>query len=83
MSAHKMSFNCQFLNCCWNNDLHKVSECLNQGVDVNTIEYVWPRRGSGLTIAAEKNYPELADLLLSTPGIDVNLVTIYYMNYKL
>ena len=52
---------------CQENNLDKVKACLLLKVDVNTVS-----KKAGLTIAAHKNYPQLLDLLLSQPGIDVN-----------
>ena len=74
-----MSLSKFFLNSCWTNDLEKVRECLDQGVDVNIVKELrsGEKKYSGLTIAAEKNYPELVDLLVSQPGIDVNLIPGY------
>ena len=59
-------------NCHYNN-LHGVRDCLSRGVDVNTVseDGEW----SGLTIAAEKNYPELLEILLSHPDIKINNTT--------
>ena len=75
MNSNEMSLRKLFLKSCEKNDLEKVRECLNQGVDVNTVSedrQVF-QRSPGLAIAAENNYPELLNLLLSQPGINVNL----------
>ena len=63
----------QFLNHCLANNLDGVGICLSRGVDVNTVseDGSW----SGLTIAAEKNYPELLEILLSHPDIKINNTT--------
>ena len=62
-----------FLEACQKNDLDRVKASLTLDVDVNTVSE--DGQLSGLTIAAWKNYPKLLDLLLSQPGIDVNLTT--------
>ena len=62
--------NQKFVRACKNNDLKGVSDCLSRGVDVNTVSE--DGRWSGLTIAAEKNYPELLEILLSHPDIKLN-----------
>ena len=85
-----MSLNVRFLKSCAENDLEDVKDCLEEGVYVNTVGAVEsvrvPSEGgatwSGLTIAAWKDYRDLLDLLLSHPGIDVNLPTEpYYSEY--
>ena len=55
---------------CHDNNLAGVRVSLSRGVDVNTVSEggYW----SGLTIAAEKNYPELLEILLSHPDIKLN-----------
>ena len=81
-----MSLNVRFLKSCAENDLEDVKDCLEEGVYVNTVGAVEsvrvPSEGgatwSGLTIAAWMDYRELLDLLLSQPGIDVNLPTKHY-----
>ena len=66
-----------FITFCQENDVEKVNCCIKLGVNVNTVseDGEW----SGLTIAAHKNYSELLDLLLSQPGIDVNLTPRNWM----
>ena len=63
----------QFLNHCLANNLDGVGICLSRGVDVNTVseDGSW----SGLTIAADKNYQELLEILLSHPDIKINNTT--------
>ena len=59
---------------------------MEEGVYVNTVGAVESVRvasvggatWSGLTIAAMMDYRELLDLLLSQPGIDVNLPTKHF-----
>ena len=60
----------EFLKYCWENKLDKVSDCLSRGVDVNTVseDGCW----TGLHIACYKGYPELLNLLLEEPNLDVN-----------
>ena len=67
----------EFIQYCEGNELEKVKACLTLGVDVNTVskDKYGTTTYSGLTIAANKNYPELVDLLLSRPDINVNLKT--------
>ena len=60
-----------FLQACDFNDLDQVRHSLGLGANVN-----WrrdPDGMSGLHIAASKNYGELLELLLSQPGVDVNI----------
>ena len=71
----KMSLRERFLNACWDSDLVTVKDCLEMGVDVNTVSEIYGHALSGLAVAAFKDYPELLDLLLSQPGINVNLPT--------
>ena len=63
----------EFLKYCRSNNLDMVRDCLNRGVDVNTVseDGYW----SGRTIAAEKKYPELLEILLSHPDIKLNNTT--------
>ena len=68
-----MSLSKRFLKSCEENNLEEVEECLNQGVDVNTVSE--DGKLSGLTIAAAHCNPQMLELLLSQPGIDVNLAT--------
>ena len=70
-----MSLRERFLNACWGSDLVNVKDCLEMGVDVNTVSEIYGHALSGLAVAAFKDYPELLDLLLSQPGINVNLPT--------
>jgi len=60
----------EFIQNCRDNKLDGVTDCLSRGVDVNTVSE--DGRWSGLTIAAEKNYPELLEILLSHPDIKIN-----------
>ena len=60
--------------------MEKVNYCIKLGVDVNTVSE--DREWSGLTIAAHKKFPHLLDLLLSQPGIDVNLTTTESVTQK-
>ena len=66
----------EFLQHCTDNNLEKVRHCLSRGVDVNTVSE--DGRWSGLTIAAEKNYTELLEILLSHPDIKINKTTKWY-----
>ena len=72
----------RFINACKESDLENVKNCLERGVDVNTVAEIGPEEErvavSGLTIAAGKGYLDLLDLLLSQPGINVNLPTLCY-----
>ena len=65
--------NQQFLQHCNANNLDGVTDCLSRGVDVNTQS--WNGYWSGLTIAADKNYPDLLDILLAHPDIKINNTT--------
>ena len=60
-----------FIQCCQNNELERVTHCLTHGVDVNTLseDGCW----SGLTVAAWKNYSDLLEVFLSHPDIKINL----------
>ena len=60
----------EFLKYCSENNLAKVTDCLSRGVDVNTVsaDGCW----TALTIACARNYPELLNILLSHPDIDLN-----------
>ena len=77
----KMSLIERFINACKESDLENVKNCLERGVDVNTVSEIGPEEErvavSGLTIAAGKGYLDLLDLLLSQPGINVNLPLCY------
>ena len=50
----------EFCDDCHDNNLDGVTNCLFRGVDVNTVS---EDGRSGLTIAAEKNYTELLEIL--------------------
>ena len=63
----------RYLQNCRDNNLDGVTESLSRGVDVNTVSQ--DGRWSGLTIAAEENYPELLEILLSHPDIKINKTT--------
>ena len=65
----------QYLDHCQDNNLDGVTDCLARGVDVNTVSE--DGRRSGLTLAAEKNYPELLEILLSHPDIEINTIRMY------
>jgi len=63
------------LQACDRNDLEKVRHSIGLGANVN-----WRRDSdgiSGLHIAAGRNYGELLELLLSQPGVDVNITDNY------
>ena len=60
-----------FLKACEENDLEKVKACLKLGVDPN-IKSSDGREDFGLNYASWKNLPDLCDILLSQPTIDVN-----------
>ena len=62
-----------YLQYCKDNKLEDVRVCLSEGVDVNTVSD--NGRWSALTIAAHKNLPDLLELVLSQPGIQVNKTT--------
>ena len=62
-----------FLQECKNNNPGFLIDCLSRGVDVNTVSE--DGRWSGLTIAAQYNYPELLEILLSHHHIKVNNTT--------
>ena len=75
-------YNCQnrtldivetFLSSCEAGHLEKVSACLTLGVDVNAVSE--DGKCSGLSLAAASNQLDLLDLLLSQPGVDLNLTT--------
>jgi len=66
----------EFLRNCEENNLDGVRDCLSRSVDVNTVSE--DGHWSGLTIAADKNYPELLEILLSHPDIEINNTTKYY-----
>ena len=61
----------KFFESCDHNDVYKVKHSMALGANVN-----WKRDSdgwSGLHIAALMNYGELLELLLSQPGVDVNI----------
>ena len=62
-----------YLQYCKDNKLEDVRACLSEGVDVNAVSD--NGRWSALTIAAHKNLPDLLELVLSQPGIKVNMTT--------
>ena len=67
----------EFLGACERNDLGKVKFLLDQGADVNYWTNIDDETGLdvfdyGLKYAATRNYPELCDLLLAHPDIDVD-----------
>ena len=73
----------EYIKYCLENNLDKVKACLTLEVDVNVnsvSEDADPfaesgdRLCSGLIIAAERNYLDLLDILLSHPNIDVNQI---------
>ena len=61
-----------FLTACEINDIEKVGACLILEADPN-IQTEDGECLCGLIYAAEKNYPELCDLLLAHPQINVNI----------
>ena len=63
----------QFIKFCQENNLEGVRHCLSRGVDVNTVS----ENGchSALTIAIDKKYTELLEILLSHPDIKINNTT--------
>jgi len=65
-----------FLRACDRNDLEKVRHCLDIGANVNWKGNDLLER-SGLHLAANNNYEELLELLLSQPGVDVNITDKY------
>ena len=65
----------QFIQHCLDNNLEDVTDCLSRGVDVNTVSKAGFSSWSGLTIEAKKNYPELLEILLSHPHIEINNTT--------
>ena len=62
----------QFVQHCDDNNLEGVIDCLSRGADVNTVLEDGNVEWTGLTIAAHENYPELVDILLSHPDIEIN-----------
>ena len=65
-----------FIQVCKNNSPEILIDCLSRGVDVNTVSE--DGRWSGLTIAADKNRPELLEIMLSHPDIKINNTTTYF-----
>jgi len=61
-----------FLTACEINDIERAGACLALEADPN-IKTEDGECLCGLIYAAEKNYPELCDLLLAHPNIDVNI----------
>ena len=63
----------EFLGYCFSGTLSQVSACLTLKADVNTksADGFW----SGLSIAVHMNKPDLLEMLLSHPLIDVNLTS--------
>ena len=63
----------EFLGFCFSGKLDEVSACLTLKADVNakSEDGFW----SALTIAVHMNKPELLEVLLSHPNIDVNLTS--------
>ena len=57
-----------FINACKNNDLEKVKEFIEEGMDMDFIDSF---SNSGLHYAAEKGYFELVEMLVIN-GADVN-----------
>ena len=58
----------EFIRHCQDNNLNGVTDCLSRGVDVNTVS------ADGLTIAADENYLELLEILLSHPDINFEAI---------
>ena len=71
MSRKRENLARKFLENCHENNLVGVTKSMSRGVDVNTVSE--DGRWSGLTIAAEKNYPELLEM--SHPDIEINNTT--------
>ena len=63
----------RFLKSCYDNDVNEVRHSLGLGANVNWQGGVDSDGESGLYFAAKKNYGELLELLLSQPGVDVNI----------
>ena len=84
----KLIVDWEFLGACARNDLDKVKYWLKQGADVNCWTDDDDETGksgedvfvSGLKYAATRNYPELCDLLLEHPNIDVNMKEVRTYN---
>ena len=69
MSRKRENLARKFLENCHENNLVGVTKSMSRGVDVNTVSE--DGRWSGLTIAAQMNYPELLEILLSHPHIKI------------
>ena len=63
-----------YLRSCWTNEITKVEQILRLRADVN-----WKDQDgwSGLLIAADKNYRDLLELLLTQSGVNVNIADRY------
>ena len=61
----------KFLKSCQNNNLEDVKACIQLKVDVN-VKRKDCSKYFGLSYAAWYNFPDLCDVLLSHPSIDVN-----------
>ena len=63
-----------YLRSCWTNEITKVEQILRLRADVN-----WKDQDgwSGLLIAADKNYRDLLELLLTQTGVNVNITDRY------
>ena len=70
MSRKRENLARKFLENCHENNLVGVTKSMSRGVDVNTVSE--DGQWTGLTIAADKNYQELLEILLSHPDIKVN-----------
>ena len=62
-----------FIDACLKKDLRKVEACLLLGVNPNTVSE--DGKWSGLSVASFENEPQLLDLMLKQPDIDINLPT--------
>lgn len=60
----------KFLEACKCNSIEDVKACIRLKVDVNVKTK--DGKNFGLLYAAEKNYPELCNVLLECPNIDAN-----------
>ena len=66
----KLIFDGNFIRACEENQVDVVKKCLLKGNDVNQQSHDW---WFGLLFAAYNDYPDLCDLLLKQPGLNVNL----------
>ena len=57
-----------FLNCCRDDNLEGVNECLGRGVNVNTKDN-W---GTGLMVACYRGNSAIVSRLVQVPGLDIN-----------